>query len=480
MTVKKPEQMKRYERYAAEMEQLVHERVLRAGDRLPSVRHASASRRLSAATVLQAYYLLEARGMIEARPRSGYFVRQRPAGMLELPAASRPSRRPASVAISDLVFEILGATRERKVLPLGSAFPSPELFPLRALSRSLGQGMRDLDPWRTVEDLSPGNLQLRRQISQRYARDGIHVDVDEVVITNGALEALNLSLSALTRPGDVVVVESPTFYAALQAIERLSLKMVAVATNPHTGIDLQALETALQRHPVKACWLMPNFQNPLGSLMPESSKQALVRLLAKHQVPLIEDDVYGELYFGRQRPRPAKAFDRSGQALLCSSFSKCLAPGYRVGWVAAGKYTQHIERLKLMTTLSAAIPSQQALSAYLQQAGFDRHLRKLRQTLQLQAEVALQAIAQYFPAGTRVTQPVGGYFLWVELPPQVDALQLHRQALAQQITVAPGHLFSNQADFAHCVRINYGHLPAGQLVRGLQIVGKLATRLMSA
>ncbi len=471
--------MKRYERYAAEIEQLVRQRVLRPGDRLPSVRQASASRRLSQATVLQAYYLLEAHGVIEARPRSGYFVSQRPPTLLAVPETSRPGQRLATVAISDLVFGILGASKERAVAPLGSAFPSPELFPLSALARCLTRGMRDIDPWRTVEDLSPGNVQLRHQISQRYARDGIHIDADEIVITNGALEALNLSLMALTRPGDVVLVESPTFYAALQAIERLSLKVVAVATHPREGIDLQALETALQRHAVKACWLMPNFQNPLGSLMPAANKQALVHLLARHQVPLIEDDVYGELYFGAQRPRPAKAFDRAGQVLHCSSFSKCLAPGYRVGWVAAGKYVQQIDRLKLMTNLSVAVPSQQALSAYLEHAGYDRHLRKLRQTLQALADVALRAIAQHFPEGTRAARPEGGYFLWVELPGAVDALELHRRALQHDITLAPGHLFASQPDFAHFLRINYGHPPAGKLERALQVVGKLAKELMN-
>ncbi|MGC3980147.1 MAG: PLP-dependent aminotransferase family protein [Steroidobacteraceae bacterium] len=469
--------MKRYEKYAAEVERMVRDRVLRPGDRLPSVRQACASRKLSQSTVLQAYYLLEARSVIEARPRSGYFVSKQQALLPAVQNVSRPKQRSASVAISDLVFEILGSTKERTVAALGSAFPSPELFPLPILSRYLARGMRDIDPWRTAEDLSPGNAQLRHQISQRYARDGIHIDADEIIITNGALEALNLSLAALTRPGDVVLVESPTFYAALQAIERLNLKVVAIATHPREGIDLQALETALQRNDVKACWFMPNFQNPLGSVMSEAKKQALAKLLATHQVPLIEDDVYGELYFGTQRPRPTKAFDKRGQILLCSSFSKCLAPGYRVGWVAAGKYAKQIERLKLMTNLSTALPSQLALSGYLQHAGYDRHLRKLRQTLQALRDTALRAIARYFPEGTRASCPDGGYFLWVELPGDVDALELHRQALLHDISLAPGQLFANQPDFAHFVRINYGHPTAAKLEGALRVVGELAGKM---
>mgnify|MGYP002133893309 CR=1 FL=1 len=206
------------------------------------------------------------------------------------------------------------------------------------------------------------------------------VDTEELVITNGAMEALNLCLEAVTKPGDLVAVESPTFYAALQALERRGLRAVEVATHPRTGVDITALASVLERHPVKACWFMPNFQNPLGSLMPDSAKRDLVELLAKHEVPLIEDDVYGELYFGSQKPKPAKAWDRNGLVMHCSSFSKSLAPGYRVGWVAAGRFATAVQRLKLMTTLSAATPSQQALSEYLAQGGYDRHLRALRRS----------------------------------------------------------------------------------------------------
>lgn len=469
--------MKRYERYAGEIADLIRTGVLRPGDRLPSVRQASEHRRISPATVFEAYYLLEARGLIEARPRSGYYVSQRQAPAA--PTASRPRERSTQVEISDLVFEVLGSTRDRNVVPLGSAFPSAALFPLQTLSRHLSRGMRSLDPRRIVEDLPPGNARLRQQIARRYAIDATDVNPDEIVVTSGALEALNLCLAAVTRPGDVVAVESPTFYAALQALERLSLKALEIATHPADGIDLDALAQALQRRSVKACWLMPNFQNPLGSLMSEDKKRALVALLAKHEVPLIEDDVYAELYFTAKRPLPAKAFDRRGLVMHCSSFSKCLAPGYRVGWVAAGRFAQQVERMKLMTTLSAAIPSQQALSGYLDHGGYDRHLRKLRQALQKQRDRNAALIVRHFPQGTRVTRPEGGYFHWVELPSQIDALQLHELALAQQISIAPGRLFSASDSYRHCVRINYGHPDDARCERAIRTVGELATQLLA-
>jgi DNA-binding transcriptional MocR family regulator len=293
------------------------------------------------------------------------------------------------------------------------------------------------------------------------------------------MEALNLCLETVARPGDLVAVESPTFYAALQALERLNLKAVEVATHPRTGVDVASLATVLAQHPVKACWLMPNFQNPLGSSMPDAAKQALVALLARHEVPLIEDDVYGELYFGAHKPRPAKFWDRKGLVMHCSSFSKTLAPGYRVGWVAGGRFAAAIGKRKLMSSLSASVPAQEGLSGYLQLGGYDRHLRQLRQTLAEQKAVVARAIARHFPAGTRVTQPEGGYFLWVELPPGVDALELHRLALSQDISIAPGHLFSADHRFSHHLRVNFGH-PENRRVEGaIKTVGKIAIALMS-
>ena len=471
--------MKRYERYADEIAALIGNGTLRPGDRLPSVRQASRSRKISPATVFEAYYLLESRGLIHPRARSGYFVSSL-AESNHAPQPSRPRQGSAKVAISELVFEVLGSAKDRNVVPLGSAFPSPELFPLGQLARHLARGMRTLDPWRIVEDLPPGNHRLRRQIGVRYGIAGMTVDPEEIIVTSGALEALNLCLSAVTRPGDVVVVESPTFYAALQALERLSLKVVEVATSPRTGIDLDSLAAVLQRHSVKACWMMPNFQNPLGSRMTDERKQALVTLLASHRVPLIEDDVYAELYFGAQAPLPAKAYDRDGMVMHCSSFSKCLAPGYRVGWVAAGRFAQQVERLKLMTTLSAAIPSQEALASYLEHGGYDRHLRKLRLALARQQRLALDTIARHFPAGTRVTRPEGGYFLWLELPAGIDALELQRQAIERRISIAPGQLFSADRRFVNCVRINTGYPDDRKIVAALKTVGQLAVELLPA
>lgn len=466
--------MKLYEALADELAGLMAEGVLRPGEKLPSVRQQQERRGVSPSTVFQAYYQLEARGLVESRPRSGYYVAARRFAATPEPEVSRPDPASTLVDVSELVFQVLEASRAPGNVPFGSAFPSPLLFPLDKLGRAVAASMRQIDPWSTVADLPPGNAELRRQIALRYQLDGVQVAPEDIVITNGALEALNLCLQAVTRPGDTVLVESPSFYAALQALERIGLKAVEVATHPREGIDLGALAAAIEQHQPRACWLMTSFQNPLGSLMPPEKKQALVALLAAHEVPLIEDDVYGELYFGAQRPALAKRFDSRGLVMHCSSFSKCLAPGFRVGWAAAGRFARQVERLKLTTSLAAAMPSQLALAEYLKQGGYERHLRQLRGALAGQQRQMLAEIERHFPPGTRVTQPEGGYFLWVVLPETVDALELHRQALAQGISIAPGPMFSAKRAFGNCIRLNYGHAWDARQAGAVATLGALA------
>lgn len=467
--------LKRYEALAAEIVRSIEGGTLRPGDKLPSVRQASAARRLSASTVFQAYYLLEARGHIQAKDRSGYYVSTRAQAPLE-PEVSQPDGESSPVGVIDLVFEVIGAIKNRKVVPFGSAFPAPTLFPLMRLASAMKSGLRRMDPWSTVTDMFTGNADLRRQIAVRYLVDGMNVHADDLVVTNGAMEALHLSLMAVTRPGDAVLIESPAFYATLQALERMDLRAVEITTSPRTGIDLAALAQAIERHQPKACWIMSNFQCPTGGLMPDESKQALVALLARHDIPLIEDDVYGELYFGRSRPLPAKAYDRQGLVLHCSSFSKCLAPGYRVGWVAPGRYARAVERQKLMTTLASPSPNQLALAEYLDHGGYDRHLRQLRATLLFQQHRMMAAITRYFPAGTRVTRPEGGYFAWAQLPGQADALRIYRLALEQGISVAPGPIFSPRGGFRNCLRLNYGHPWDDAMERAMETLGAIVTQ----
>jgi DNA-binding transcriptional MocR family regulator len=429
---------------------------------------------MSPSTVFQAYYLLESRGLVRAAPRSGYFVAARAGGvLLAEPQTSEPQSGSRPVEVNDLIYTCLGAARARDIVPFGSAFPSPTLFPLDRLRRALVSSTRRLEPWAMVEDLPPGNLRLKREIAKRYLRQGLAVPTDEIVLTHGAMEALNLCLNAVARAGDAVVVESPTFYVALQALQRLGMRAIEVPTHVREGIDLGRLAQVIELYRPKACWLMTTFQNPLGSLMPETKKRDLVELLARHDLPLIEDDVYAELYEGKLAPLPAKAYDRRGLVLHCSSFSKCLAPGYRVGWAAPGRLAREVERLKLMTSLSGSIPVQAALAEYLQEGGYDRHLRSLRLSLQTQRDSLFDAVNRNFPDGTKVVRPAGGYFVWVELPAGVDAMALHRAALAQRISLAPGPMFSARAEFQHHIRLTCGQPWDEALERAMRTLARL-------
>ena len=470
--------MKLYEQFAEDIAELIRTGALQPGEKTPSVRSASKTYNISAATVFQAYYLLERRGLIEARPRSGYVVRSNANGLLVEPAQTNLTQQQkenlaTEVDVSELVFSVLDSIKDPSTISLGSAFPGPTLFPLQRLSRSMAKSLREMPAQAVVADMTSGNATLRRQIILRAMAIGNKYAAEELVITNGALEALNLCLQTITEPGDLVAIESPAFYAGLQVLERLKLKAVEIPVHPRDGIDLDILADSLTRLPIKACWIMSTFQNPLGASMSDEKKEKLCDLIARYQLPTIEDDVYAELYFGSHPPKPLKSFDQNDLVMYCSSFSKSLAPGYRVGWVAGGKFAKQIHRLQLMTTISPSLPAQAAIADYLQHGGYDRHLRKLRETLETQQQQMLLAIERHFPGDIRVTQPKGGYFLWIELPSHVDSLHLFNLALAQGISIAPGPIFSASQQFKHCIRLNYGNPWDAKIEESLKVLGKL-------
>ncbi|WP_105736891.1 aminotransferase-like domain-containing protein [Cronobacter dublinensis] len=432
--------MKKYERLAQQITDQIALGVWHPGDRLPSLREQVVSSGMSFMTVSHAYQTLESQGVIVARPQSGYYVAPKPSA--RAPQALEQVTRDEQVDINTYIFDVLQASTDAAVVPFGSAFPDPRLFPLAQLNRSLSSVSRSANAMSVIENMPPGNEALRHAIARRYAMQGMNVSPDEIVITAGALEALNLSLQAVTEPGDWVIVENPCFYGALQALERLRLKALSVATDAQQGIDLDALEKALQEYPVKACWLMSNAQNPLGFTLSAEKKQQLMALLARHQVVLIEDDVYSELYYGREKPLPVKAWDSEGLTLHCSSFSKCLVAGFRIGWVAAGRHARRIQQLQLMSTLSTSSPMQMALVDYLATRRYDTHLRRLRRLLAERKQAAWQSLRRHFPAAVKIHRSESGYFLWVELPAPLDAGKLHERALAHQISIAPGRMFT--------------------------------------
>jgi DNA-binding transcriptional MocR family regulator len=471
-----PSTLKIYEELSAQVISLIQAGTLRFGDRAPSIRQLARERGASSGTVAHAYELLQARGYLKPRPRSGFYISDawRSTDLQQRP--STPSRHPARLDVSNLVFEVLEAMRSRDLVPLGSAFPGTDLFPLRQLASEIGPSTRRLDQWRTIEDLPPGNEKLRRQIARRYLASGATVLPGEIIITAGALEALSLCLQVVTEPGDIVLIESPCFYGCLQTIESLGRRALQVATHPTTGVDVDEVARLLDQHPVRACWFMTVFQNPLGATMPDAARGRLVRLLGARGIPLIEDSVYADLYLGSARPRCSKAFDTQGLVLDCGSFSKCLAPGYRLGWVAAGRFAELVWRRKIMSSVATSSPIQAVIGDYLGRGGYDRHLRRLRRELGARQTQFLKAMERHMPPGTKWTRPAGGYLLWAELPAGADALELHQAARASGISLAPGPIFSAGKAFRHAIRLNYGHPWTARTEAALKTLGSLIRR----
>jgi DNA-binding transcriptional MocR family regulator len=462
-----------YEQLATELGQAIERGILRPGERLPSVRRLAEDRAVSIATVLQAYLVLENAGLIEVRPKSGHFVRKRTEGLAE-PRQPKCSPQPARVSVSDGVARLHAALRDPSIIPLGSAYLDAEMLPVAAVNRIMSTLARESRHAGARYDVPPGLLTLRRQLARRSVSWGMTLDEDDFVTTIGATEALSLSLRAIAKPGDAVAVESPCYFGVLQAIEGLGMRAIEVPANPRTGIDLDELESVVRAGSVCGVVVTANISNPLGAVMPDENKLRLVRLAQRNDLPIIEDDVYGELMFDGTRPRPLRAFDHDGRVLLCGSVSKTIAPGYRVGWVAPGRYAETVQRLKFAYSLASPTLPQMAIAEFLASGGYDRHLRRLRSHLAGQVDRYRDIIAQTFPEGTRISAPRGGFVLWVEMPAGTDALSVQARALDHGIAVAPGPIFSPRNRFTSFVRISCGQPMSPRVEAALRTVGEIA------
>jgi DNA-binding transcriptional MocR family regulator len=437
----------------------------------------SRAAKVSVSTVVQAYVHLENIGLIEARPQSGFYVR--PPSALRLPEP-RPkitrSRRPVSVAT-----EVLDTCREalarKDVVPLNGAFTSPTLYPTQRLNNLVREVLRD-HPTNAGECLLPPGLEeLRRQIAKRMALAGAPVDPSHVVITGGTMDAITLSLQVLCRPGETVLVESPTYFGLLQAIEHLSLRVVEVPNHPGLGIDVDAVRNIVRTTKLAAAVLMPNFNNPTGSLTPDDSKREIVETLTSLDVPIIEDDIYGDLHYGSSRPSSMRAFDDAGLVISCGSVSKTIALGYRIGWAVSSQFHADIARAKFFSSVASPTLQQFVLAKYYASGGYDRYLRRVRSTLASNSQQFIDAIARHFPSGTRVGRAAGGVVLWVELPGNVDGTELFRTALASRIGIAPGIVFSAKADYRNFIRLSCGLPWTTTLERALDKLGRLVREL---
>lgn len=469
-----------YLKLANTLETMIENSTLRPGDRVPSVRQFSRQQRVGVPTALHAYATLETRGLIEARPRSGFYVRPRQADSVPEPKMIC-SETPKTITLDayDPVEILLAEHSSSSLVPLGAALPSVDLLPGVKLTRILSAIARRLGPRGVAYDMAPGHETFRRELSRRSLDWGCALQADEFLVTVGATEAVSLALRATCKPGDTVAIESPTYFGLTCMLRELRLKALPIPADVTNGMNLDALEKGLRRTRVTACVVIPNFHNPIGFVMPNENKQRLVELCGRHGVALIEDDTYADLQHEGPRPSSLKAFGSTDATILCGSYSKKLAPGFRVGYIAAGKWHSRVKALKHASTLNGALLPTLAVAEFLRNGGYDRYLRTVQQAYRQQTARMKEAIVASFPEGIGLSRPRGGFLLWCELPANVNALELGDQARQAGISIAPGPLFSPAGYFQNFIRINCGHPWNAEIERAVGILGHLVSQMTS-
>jgi len=474
MPVSKAKNEHLYLHIAETIEKQILDKVLNIGDKLPSVRSLSAHHDISVSTALQAYYHLEGKGLIESRPQSGYYVRFNPSRFPMRPDKCSGALTPRqSKNVDAIISEVYDDWNDGNIVRFSLSVPAPEMLPLAALNKAMLQAIRELPASGTSYEPVKGNPLLRRQIARWALNWEGNLGEEDLITTAGCMNAISYCLMALTKRGDTIAVESPAYFGTLRLLNSMGLRVLELPTDPDTGVDPDDVRKALQKYDLKACLFVTNFSNPLGFCIPDEQKKELVRLLSFHGVPLIEDDLYGDVYFGKTRPKSCKSFDQEGNVLWCSSISKTLAPGYRVGWVAPGKYYDQVKRLKLYHSITSATVEQMTIANFLATGRYEHHLRRLRRTLHANSLQYIRAIGDYFPEGTRVSHPNGGFILWVELPKKVDTYQLYQDAIIHKISIAPGAMFSLQERYQNCMRLSYGMPWSQNLDRSLKKLGAI-------
>lgn len=467
-----------YLRIAETFEQQIMDQVLKIGDKLPSVRMLSKQHGISVSTILQAYYHLEGKALIESRPQSGYYVRFNPSRFPQKIEKSNPLQMLKTKNVEAIIGEVYDNFSMPGIMPFSLSVPAAEILPLAKLNKSMIQALRDLPGNGTSYEQVQGNDLLRRQVARWSIHWGGHLQANDLVTTSGCMNAISYCLMALTKPGDTIAVESPVYFGMLRFAQSIGLKVLELPTDPDTGVDPDDVKKALRKYYIKACFFVTNFSNPLGYCMPDEQKEEMVKILSRHGVPLIEDDLYGDVYFGKTRPKSCKSFDEEGNVLWCSSISKTLAPGYRVGWVAPGKYIDKVKSLKLYHSITSATAQQSAIASFLATGRYEHHLRQLRQTLHANSLQFIRALGEYFPAGIKLTAPKGGFILWVELDKKIDTYQLYQEAMHHKISIAPGTMFTLQDRYQNCMRLSYGMQWTPEVDRALKKLGNLVKGMM--
>ena len=443
-----------YEKIIDNVSSQISKGILKPGEQLPSVRSLSDELGVSISTILQSYISLENLGLVEAKPQSGYYVRLKSTKVLPEPEILNIETAIRSYGSEELIDNVHELSKVPNIISLGAGIPNQDILPVKQLNRIVSSISKGLETGCITYEFPPGNYKLRREIAKRSYEAGYNISPDEIIITSGAIEALTLSLRAITKPGDTIITESPTYYLILQLIKSLGLKTLEIPTHPRDGIDINSLKEVTTSHNIAACIFYPTINNPLGSIIPEENRKKIYKVLAAKNIPLIEGNVYGELCFNKIRPKPIKAYDDKGLVLYFSSFSKTVAPGFRTGWISPGRYFEKIKKLKFLTSIATSSLPQIALSEFVRTGGYERHLKYLRKVYSSRISCLSDYISEFFPDGTKIARPQGGFYLWIELPKSVNSIKLQREALKENISIAPGPLFSTRENFLNYIRLS--------------------------
>ncbi|WP_200975619.1 PLP-dependent aminotransferase family protein [Echinicola sp. 20G] len=449
--------MNLYEKLAEELENQIRNGAFQIGDKLPSVRSLHQQTGLSISTVLQSMYVLEAKGLIEAQPKRGYFITFHSPKNQPRPGIYQPTDKAGRGDMEDFIQKVYSQISEDQgLVNFAIGVPSANMLPVARLKKIVRETMLDTSDALVSYEPIVGNLKLRRQIAKRTSLWENGVSPDDLVTTSGCMNSLAIALMALTKKGDSIITETPVYFGTLQLARSLGLKVIEMPTHSELGLDLEEVKKMLKQQEIAAIIVVSNFSNPLGYSMSSQSKRTLVRICTNHQVPLIEEDLYGDVYFGAERPLSCKSFDKEGIVIWCSSVSKTLAPGYRVGWISPGKYKDKIIKTKLYHQVSSPSLTHEVVARFLDKGRYDKHLRQLRISLQHNLHKYLQIIQEYFPIHTKVTFPKGGFQLWVELDPRIDTSLLYEAALNMGIKYAPGRMFTLRDQYKNCLRLSFG------------------------
>ena len=442
------------------------------GDRVPSLRDMSKKSQMSISTVMKAYFELEIEGRLESRPQSGFYVRTHSRG-ISAPQISTPELKPTRLDSFQFQINVLNAMAVANIVPLGAAVPSPDLLPVAELTRLFRQTVNAHENAYGYEEIQ-GNRKLRAQIAYHMLEAGISAHLDDVIVTNGGTEALYLTLSTLVGPGDTVAVESPCYFGYLHILETLGINVLEIPTHPETGIKIEALRQAIDSYEIKVCILQPNFNNPFGCLTPDARKNEIAELLSSRNISLIEDDIVGDLSFSGARPHAITACSNKIDSFYISSFSKTLAPGFRIGWIYSRNRGDELLKRKMGVSMNTNRPAQLTLEAYLSAGRYGKHLKNYASQCKKQVGLVTAAVAKYFPENTRLTRPEGGFLLWVVLGEDINTDIFYSKALADGIGIAPGSIFTSQKRYRNCFRLSCTHPYSNKIDRALQRLGELA------